>query len=186
MERDWSWTSNTKGWTCNVISEEWVKVVFGPQTKAKANGSMHLLIVDGHGSHVTAAFIRYCIDNDIMVILLPPHSSHMTQPLDVGIFSPLKAKMSQSLNEILQYGVPNIKKFEWADCYRKARQSAMVKPNVDGAWKGAGLFPFNPQKVLRQFRTANKDEETRAIAAAAKTPSPRTKKYHLVYQGRRG
>jgi len=82
--------------------------------------------------------------------------------------------MAQSLNEILKYGITNIKKFEWADCYRQARQLTMVKPNIEGAWKGAGLFPFNPQKVIRQIRTANKDQETRAIILTAAIPNKNT------------
>jgi len=183
MDKDWSWACNTKGWTCNAIGEEWVKNVFGPLTEAKANGATRLLVVDGHGSHVTAPFVRYCMDNNIVIVLLPPHSSHITQPLDVCIFSSLKTKVSQALNEILCFGVPNIQKFEWADCYRKARPSAMGKLNIEGAWRGAGLFPFNPQKVIRRFRMGVREEEIDAMTTANcsnKTPSPRSNKYNLV------
>jgi len=51
-----------------------------------------LLIVDGHGSHVKARFIACCIQNKIDLKVLPAHSSHITQPLEVGIFAPLKAQ----------------------------------------------------------------------------------------------
>ena len=148
MDKDWSWTCNTKGWTCDKIGEEWIKRCFEPLTHIKVNGRKHLLICDGHGSHVTAPFIRFCIDHDIVVLLMPPHFSHLCQPLDVSIFSPLKLRMSVELDEIMHYDVPNFKKFEWANCYRIARPIAMTEHNILSAWRGAGLFLLNLRKSL--------------------------------------
>jgi hypothetical protein len=120
MDKDWSWACNMKGWTCNAIGEEWMRKCFEPTTRNKANGATRLLICDGHGSHVTASFVKFCMDSNIEVVLLPPHSSHLTQPLDVGIFSPLKQKMAEELVRILRYRVSNLQEFEWANCYRIA------------------------------------------------------------------
>ena len=49
-----------------------------------------MLICDGHDSHITGDFIEFCMDNNILLMILPPHSSHLTQPLDVGVFGALK------------------------------------------------------------------------------------------------
>jgi len=38
-----------------------------------------LLVLDGHGSHFTAEFDRYCSNNSIVVLCMPPHSSHLLQ-----------------------------------------------------------------------------------------------------------
>ena len=79
---------------------------------------------------------------------MPPHSSHLCQPLDVGVFSPLKQYMSRELDEIIRYGIISVKKFEWADAYKKARPNAMSEANIKNAWCAAGLVPFNRRKVL--------------------------------------
>jgi hypothetical protein len=173
MNTDWSWSCNTKGWTCDAISEDWIKNCFEPLTATKpmANGATCLLIVDGHGSHVTAPFIRFCIDHNIVVLLLPPHSSHLTQPLDVGIFSPLKNRMSEELDKILRYGYSNIKKFEWANCYRLARPHGMKASNIQSAWSGAGLIPFNPQKVIRRVKAIHAEQETAQLITGITSPS---------------
>jgi len=49
-----------------------------------------LLILDGHGSHLTPEFDQICSDNDIIPICMPAHSSNYLQPLDVSVFAPLK------------------------------------------------------------------------------------------------
>jgi len=38
MDKNWQWTSNSKGWTCDIITLEWITCVFDPETCAKANG----------------------------------------------------------------------------------------------------------------------------------------------------
>ena len=91
---------------------EWLKRCFEPVTREKANGEFRLLICDGHDSHISAEFIRHCIANDIVLMLLPPHSSHLMQPLDVGVFFPLKHEMGRFLNQIYQTGISRMQKAE--------------------------------------------------------------------------
>ena len=155
---------------------------FEPLTKTKAGGEPRLLIVDGHGSYVTASFVRFCIDHNIIVLLLPPHSSHITQPLDVGIFSPLKQIMSQELDKILRYGFNDIQTFEWANCYRLARPYDMKPSNIKNAWSGAGLLPFNPQKVIRRLKAPIADNDVAELVASTNPPplSPQSSKFDLV------
>ena len=50
---------------------------------------MRLLLVDGHSSHVNLAFLDYATSNRVVVLVLPPHSTHRLQPLDLGLFGPL-------------------------------------------------------------------------------------------------
>jgi len=42
-----------------------------------------LLILDNHTSHLSLAAIEYCRKHSIVMLTLPPHGSHMMQPLDV-------------------------------------------------------------------------------------------------------
>ena len=88
----WRFDCNSKGWTSNQHGLAWLTRCFDPETRDKAAGEYRLLICDGHDSHITAEFIAHCIDNKILLMILPPHSSHLTQPLDVGVFGSLKKK----------------------------------------------------------------------------------------------
>jgi transposase len=77
-------TSST-GWSNNEIGMAWLEQVFQRATKEKAKRDYRLLIVDGHGSHLTMDFINYCDTHRIILAILPPHSTHTLQPLDVVI-----------------------------------------------------------------------------------------------------
>ena len=46
-------TSSPMGWTNNKIGLAWLKQVFDRETKAKARRDYRLLVLDGHGSHIT-------------------------------------------------------------------------------------------------------------------------------------
>jgi hypothetical protein len=46
-------TSSTSGWTNNALGLAWLEQVFDRYTKKKARRSYRLLIIDGHGSHLT-------------------------------------------------------------------------------------------------------------------------------------
>jgi len=45
-----------------------------------------VLVVDGHSTHKSLAAIDYARDNNVIMICLTPHSTHLTQPLDFKIF----------------------------------------------------------------------------------------------------
>jgi len=151
LDKDWSFTCNTKGWTCNDIGEQWIQRCFDPATSEKANGSTRLIVCDGHDSHVTPKSIRFCIDNNIQVALMPPHSSHICQPLDIACFGPLKKTMSDEIDPLIRHGVARIMKFEWTGSYQRARKSALSVSNIKAGFRSAGLVPFNRQKVLTKI-----------------------------------
>jgi len=49
-----------------------------------------LLLFDSHGSHIDFQTSKICKENEIELLCLPPHTSHLIQPLDVGVFGPMK------------------------------------------------------------------------------------------------
>ena len=71
-----------------------------------------MLICDRHDSHITGNVIGYYMDNNILLILLPPHSSHVNQLLNVGIFGTLKKVMTLKMESFLKIGVSYIQKVE--------------------------------------------------------------------------
>jgi hypothetical protein len=98
----WKFITSKKGWTSDLIRFEWLKTHFQPFVSQTSN-SRHLLIIDGHSSHVTARFIAYCITSKIDLFLLLLHSSYKTQPLDLSIFGPLKTAINREVDRIFRH-----------------------------------------------------------------------------------
>ena len=73
----WFFSANTKGWTSNLHGLEWLKRIFEPLTRTKANGKYRLLICDGHDSHISGSFIAHCLQNRILLMILLPYTSHL-------------------------------------------------------------------------------------------------------------
>jgi DDE superfamily endonuclease len=145
---DWMFSCNMSGWMSNEHCKKWLFENFEPNTREKANGRPRLLIFDGHGSHTTADIILHCIQNQIHLALLPPHTSHKTQPLDIGVFSSLKTHMTHELDVFIRNGISRMQKDEWLKAFIAARPNAFMRKNIYSGWSGTGLKPFNPQKVL--------------------------------------
>ena len=60
------------------------------QKRLKSLDERRCLIVDSYGSHTLCRILKQCLDNKINILLLPPHCSNLLQPLDVGVYGPLK------------------------------------------------------------------------------------------------
>jgi hypothetical protein len=91
--------STPSGWSNNNVGLAWLEQVYDCCTKKKARygRDWRLLIVDGHGSHLTMDFINYCDEHRILLAIMPPHSTHTLQPLDVVMFKPLSTAYSSAL-----------------------------------------------------------------------------------------
>ena len=49
-------------------------------------------LLDGHSTHYQPQAVRFAMEHDIIMLCLPPHTTHESQPLDVGVFAPLKTQ----------------------------------------------------------------------------------------------
>lgn len=166
--KGWSFTSQEKGWIDDAAALEWLHKVFLPNTGTK-NNERRLLIVDGHGSHTTDEYMWVCFQNNIQLLYLPAHSSHVLQPLDLSVFSPLKRAYRKELNNIPRCSDSTVAgRRIMLICYKKARDLALRPENCTAGWHASGLWPVNKQKPLRNplvLKNSNKVITNTASAA---------------------
>lgn len=111
-----------------------------------------MLVIDGHASHITTVAIEYCVQKKIILLCLPAHTTHILQPLDVDVFAPLTTAYKNNIHAITRYGAAySVDKVDFLKQYRLARNKAITPTNIQKAWKATGLFPFNPQLILKDF-----------------------------------
>ena len=82
----------------------------------------------------------------------PSHTSHKLQPCDIGVFSPLKAAYRDQVEQLYRGGANTVGKEHFTSLYSPARDKALTSRNIKAGWIKAGLFPFNPDRVLRDMQ----------------------------------
>ncbi|RYN74719.1 hypothetical protein AA0120_g12237 [Alternaria tenuissima] len=155
--------NSPSGWTNNELGLAWLEQVFDRHTKAKARRGWRLLILDGHGSHLTPDFLSFCDANRILLAVFPPHSTHTLQPLDVVLFSPLSRNYTHELNSFLQQsqGITRITKREFFTNFWAAWSSTMKPEVIMKSFQATGVWPMDAEVVLQRFnnRTSEQDED---------------------------
>jgi len=150
-----------KGWTDGEIGAAWMKI-FEANTRKKANGKWRLLIVDGHNSHYTTAFLLAARLNMISVICYPAHGTHIFQGLDVVIFAILKLYLAQERDELLRSTGKAIDKSNFNMVYAKAYTRALTPENIKSAFRKTGIVPFNPDVITPAMMAPSKETSCEA------------------------
>jgi hypothetical protein len=154
--------SSPSGWTNDTLGLAWLEQVFDRYTKQKARRGREwrLLIVDGHGSHLTEGFFDYCLKHRILLAVFPPHSTHTLQPLDVVCFKPFASAYSKHLTLRLQntQGLVPIKKGDFFLLFWDAWLEAITKKTVLRSFEATGVWPMEREVIMKRFpaRHSNK------------------------------
>jgi hypothetical protein len=94
---------------------------------------------------------------------MPPHSSHILQPLDVGCFGPLKKSYGKQIENLVRLRINHITKLEFLPAFKKAFEAAFTEQNIKSGFRATGLVPYNPDNVLThldlKLRTPTPDLE---------------------------
>ena len=173
IPRDWKLSVSENGWTNNTLGLEWLKH-FNAHTKTRQRGGYRLLILDGHESHVSQDFKDYCLEQKILTLCMPSHSSHILQPLDVVCFSPLKRKYSQRIRDLARRRVFHINKEGFLPAFRDAFFDVFTEENCRKSFEASGLVPINAQVVLDRLEVRLRTPPEIPLTEASwqsKTPS---------------
>ncbi|KAJ3455278.1 hypothetical protein MRS44_013878 [Fusarium solani] len=174
---DWAIATSPNGWTDNELGLEWLKH-FDRYTKTRSVGRYRLLILDGHESHHSLEFEKYCQANKIVTLFMPPHSSHLLQPLDVGYFSLLKRAYGREIEHLMRCSITHVSKTEFFPAFYAAFQATMTEKNIKAAFRGAGIIPLDPESVISkldvQLRTPTPAEEEAGLSTTWVSKTPKT------------
>jgi hypothetical protein len=82
---------------------------------------------------------------------MPPHSSHLLQPLDVGYFSPLKRAYRGLVEQRMHLGYNHINKFNFLKAYPAAHLEVFTPLNIQNSFAAAGIHPLKLERVLEKL-----------------------------------
>ena len=123
-------------------------------------GRKVFLISDGYRAHVYLAVLDLFHKNNIIVYVLPSHTSGETQPLDVVPFSVFKNRIQDAGSSCAapgggrQYDL-----FDLFDLIRDEYYRAFTVHNVRASFHRTGIWPFDPTSLLSTPRPSTSHEK---------------------------
>ncbi|XP_060804831.1 uncharacterized protein LOC132904249 [Amyelois transitella] len=148
------------GWFDSTTFLDWFNTIIVPWAR-KLEGPK-VVIGDNLSSHINSEVIELCEKYNIRFVLLPPNSTHLTQPLDVAFFGPLKKVWRKILTT---YKIENPKqaglnKSHFPPLLAKVMDEVNMtkKENVVSGFRATGIVPFNPQQVYKKIPECLPDE----------------------------
>jgi hypothetical protein len=141
---DTEYAVTDSGWmTCAVFEDFFIKFA-----KKTAGIRPILLIMDGHLSHTSLATVELAIKENISIMKLPPHCTDLLQPLDVGVFAPLKALYDAQLTQFVQATGANqaLRKSAFVDMVSAVWRRGLSPDNVKAGFRATGIVPLDRNK----------------------------------------
>ena len=133
------------GWMNTQAFEHWVKNLFVPNLPPIRPV---VLLLDGHSSHIDFEIGRFCKENRVELICLPAHTSHITQPLDKGVFGPFKQEWRKQCTSFCQqHPGTSVDKFTFGRIFGNAYMKVCGKENVVKSFKSTGMWPVNVDAI---------------------------------------
>ena len=145
---DFSYGYSEKGYIDHDLLLNWLREIFEPRTRDKAQGKWRLMIWDGHESHMNLDVLEFCLEHQIIVLCLPSHCTHILQPLDVCVFGPYQHNYSQEVDAACRLGKTGIGKHYVFDFLAPARTKTFhTQGLMKKAFQTTGIHPYIPTAV---------------------------------------
>ena len=135
------------GWMTSKLFYEFMANTFIPWLSRNEVPKPVILFVDGHKTHLTLQTSVLCEDNGVVLYLLPPNTTHILQPADVGPFRPMKHYWRE---EVIQFQRNNpglmITRKDVAPLLERVLQK-VASTSIKNGFRKTGLYPFNVEAV---------------------------------------
>jgi hypothetical protein len=102
-----------------------------------------LLLLDGHRSHVALTLAEWAKDNNVILYILPAHTSHILQPLDVGCYGPFQRMYHVQLHKYIRQTHAAITKYSIAEISCKVYNRALCADNLQSSFRRTGIYPLD-------------------------------------------
>ena len=141
----------SKGWMDSHLFAEWMsKFIDILETRKIISPTRrHLVVLDGHKSHVTLKVIVSAKNHEIDLISLPSHTSHELQPLNVACFKPFKQAFRAYRNVwSMEQSNGRCRKEDLAQWISLSLKKALTPTNIKAGFRSYGIWPLNPHAMI--------------------------------------
>lgn len=128
-----------------------------------------VVIGDNLSSHLSPYIIDKCKEENIYFVCLPPNSTHITQPLDVAFFHPMKVAWRNILSDWknTKEGLynPILQKQSFPKLLKKLLHvlQPKIKTTMQNGFKKCGINPCDSAELLERLPKSNAVDNSSGI-----------------------
>ena len=140
-------STSESGWMTSCNFFEFIANVFLPWVKEKNVHLPVILFLDGHSTHMTLQVSTFCEENNIILYLLPPNTTHILQPADVVPFKNLKSLWRQAVHQFQLKNPNQVVRRKDVAVLLKSILNEITSESIKSGFRVTGLYPFNVEAV---------------------------------------
>ena len=130
------------GWMQSNLFNSWLKkhfIRYAPASRPL------LLLLDGHSSHYHLETIDFAAENGVV---LPPNTTHLTQPLDKGVFGPFYIHWKRVCHYfVISQPGKVVNEYNFCSLLSKAWLESMTTVNIVDGFQITGIYPVNREAI---------------------------------------
>ena len=133
------YNTTPSGWMETDQFHEWLKTFTHYVRNVLRLSGPIVLFLDGHLSHVSIKVIDHGIEQNVHIVCIPPHSSHVWQPLDVSVYSVVKKCWRVIVRDFnKRTGCENLSKFHFASLMKILHEQAFLPEHAVSGFRKTG------------------------------------------------
>ena len=142
------YTVSESGWMERPHFLEWFKKLFLPAVSSILQKGQVILFMDGHASHINLELIALARERGVILFCLPSHTTHALQPLDVGVYGPLKRCWSKILKEHkMETCAVMVDKTNFPGLLSRLWETSFQDHHLKAGFRKAGLCPITKEAI---------------------------------------
>ena len=106
-----------------------------------------LLLLDGHKSHASVGLSQWAKERGIIIFVLPAHTSHIIQPLDVACYGPLQKIFNNECHKFIRGNHGTVVRDNMCGLICKSYSKALSTENLISAFKKTGIHPLDREQI---------------------------------------
>lgn len=105
-----------------------------------------LLLLNGHKSHISVGLLQWAKERNIILFIVPAHTSHILQPLDVGCYGPMQRKFNAECHIFTRESQCVVTRYNVGQLVCKVYSKAL-SADLISSFRKTGIYPCNRNAI---------------------------------------
>ena len=108
------------------------------------SASLNKTFLSLHDTHISLNVMDTARSRGVILLTIPPHTSHRLQPLDRSVYGPLKTAYNRAIDVWLRSNPgKTVTIYEIPTLVNQTQMIAMTARNITAGFQATGIHPFN-------------------------------------------